>query len=1121
MSGLTRTTLIECPRSQSDEGLANNNQNPSQWTNRTGAGINLNPGDKISVHSSYVSEIGAEAGQIQIKGSDLNVSVEIETTDTIESLFEDILPQKYILSTVKNTKKTISIRDDTLNLVVSPYKTANGEYYAHLPRRWIGDGTTLNWKTYASRDNGTMSGDAGQTANAPYEKNRCKADINPKYWAYRVGAAHSRHRIDGRNDGSRYTIFRRKQTFFDDPSVVSPLVTGQSISGSNVITCAHGSTTKDLLPSMEMTGQYPATGFGGFPVILEILSDTTFKVSVTATATTSTHNQFTFNLSSTISDIFLPPTTKGPYSAAACESFRDPALIGDYVQVRDLLTVKANPGYNSPSDLADQLTQEINERQDFEKYEYPTSDAAGTYIRREPFTFKTETDAYKVHNCATCTNYSKGTHAQFVKLDGSWNKANAYKYLSSYQNIGIKRPELYTSGILVNGQNQNPSDPTDYFAGYSGGKNGLVLSLQTPMSKFEKVFVTAVPWEKENILRFKAFFDSQETYPELFDYTQSNYECNVDETRYVHLNLFDNYNGSANIPALGPGVKREWNFGANIRNASAGDSGLGYDLYDAAVSASQTSFPMFIDYNPSRVDQTENDVGYTDRGKAYFKTDLEEDYDDLAYGFARKVRIVSGIDGAISYVIGFQFTRTGNKIPDHFFHTNASAAAGEPSEVMGLGNRMFGYDFHFTAYGTAAMILYNGNSTDIANSFGSALGSTLWTSDYYFGQATGGKHYKLEPYQFGMYLGAEEPQIKYNEEQGRFQLSDLHTSEKVGNTFDAGFIRPTISPNAPINPDADRPCYKINKRMLLWNYCPEMTPYDDGFVAKSTTSASDNAYISHNVAIDPWSIMDAQSGLFIEDWVVPENLWDESLIGIMGYRYDQFHNPNTQSSRQIRLKATGANAKLNNVNIITTNAIVSEGDIGAYQENTTSGKQITPVLPIPLQPGGTGFTVPGRYITPAITVSPVQSVNITAERLPTKTLRPYYTIRSDIISEPNQVIGGLTSGITMPIVAITNKANPYGDFLNGFQGQETFTNTTNKTITRIRCSIHEPDGSAARCDNNSAVIFRIDQQVNAQLDLVSELMQSKKKSDQLIAEEVEDPELEFQNVKYQAKDLFE
>ena len=129
MNGITRTTLIECPRSQSDEGIAQNNQNPSQWTNRTGNGIILKPGDKISVHSSYVSEIGAEAGQIQIKGSFLNASVEVETTDTKNLLFQDILPQKYTRVEAVNTNKSIDIRDDTLNLVVSPYKCANGEFY--------------------------------------------------------------------------------------------------------------------------------------------------------------------------------------------------------------------------------------------------------------------------------------------------------------------------------------------------------------------------------------------------------------------------------------------------------------------------------------------------------------------------------------------------------------------------------------------------------------------------------------------------------------------------------------------------------------------------------------------------------------------------------------------------------------------------------------------------------------------------------------------------------------------------------------------------------------------------------------------------------------------------------
>ena len=150
--GFTKTTIIECPRSQSDEGIANNNQNPSQWTNRVGNGIHLKPGDKISVHSSYISEIGAEAGQIQIKGQDLNASVEVEITEFTNSLLQEDLPQKYTLQRAENVKKTVEIRDDTFNLVVSPYKCANGEYYAHLPRRYISKGTDNFWVTQHSRD---------------------------------------------------------------------------------------------------------------------------------------------------------------------------------------------------------------------------------------------------------------------------------------------------------------------------------------------------------------------------------------------------------------------------------------------------------------------------------------------------------------------------------------------------------------------------------------------------------------------------------------------------------------------------------------------------------------------------------------------------------------------------------------------------------------------------------------------------------------------------------------------------------------------------------------------------------------------------------------------------------
>ena len=139
-------------------------------------------------------------------------------------------------------------------------------------------------------------------------------------------------------------------------------------------------------------------------------------------------------------------------------------------------------------------------------------------------------------------------------------------------------------------------------------------------------------------------------------------------------------------------------------------------------------------------------------------------------------------------------------------------------------------------------------------------------------------------------------------------------------------------------------CYKINKRPLYTNYSPEIAAYVEGF-SGAVGTASTNVYNSMNANVEPWKIMDAMSGLFIEDWVVPEDSWDESLIGIMGYRYEQFHNPDTTSSRQVRLKASGANADLNNVNVITTNANVDEGDLIEYQMNSVAQSMYQPLNP--------------------------------------------------------------------------------------------------------------------------------------------------------------------------------
>jgi len=1081
MSGYNKTVILDCSRSQSLEAQSYNNQNPAMWHNRLGTGVHLRVGDQITVHSSYISELGCQSGEIQIKGEHIaNASATALITQYEKLLRDETLPAKYGLINASNQEQRIPIRDDTLNLVVSPYKTSNCENYMFLPRKFGVRGIDVDWDTFDQRERATAtpgfgitpSINQGATQNPQRPLAICASDWHEIYQPYVAKPpAAPLAKICQKNDNKRFTLFTRQQTFRGFPSGVTVSITGKAISGSPIIHLKHGSNNEGIINGMIIKSQSPQTAFSTSASVLSSTHNT-ITMSTNSTASTTTHNLFIFQVPSANDDQYLPPTTiNSDYNANECEAMRDPATFGDYVQVRNLISTKVIPGYNSPTDIAIQLTEEINEKKEIETLIFKTENTAGTKSENKAFTSISETDCYKHYHCATATYYQASYFTEWFKTDGSWNVDEAYNYLANYQNIGIKRPEIYVAGCELNSS-----------FGLSTETSGETYQLES-----DEVFMTGEVWVEENLLKYKKLFDAQANYPELFDdYIQNgSFPVSVDSQRFIHMNLFDNASQSSS-----PDVQ----FGANFQRSPKAPQ-FGYDLYNSAVSSSQTSFPLFIDYNINTSNKRQEDVAFTNFGNQIGTAGtMTADYNDLAYGFARKVRRDNPFGGGTTYYIGFQFTRSGNKIPEIFFNANASAA-NRKELGSGLG-RTYGFDRHFTSYGNSAMILYNGN----VNLRGYNRGSDTQKL-YAFGQQDAEKIYYLDEYQFGIYLGADSALFNYDDTQQRFTLESLHTAEKVGNRDDAGF---PSSSAVPVNPNADEDCYKINKRMLNTNFTPEMTPYNNTFnasFAAPSKNASVEAYDSMNTNIAQYTVFDANSGLFIEDWLCPETLWDQSLAGIMGFRYDQFHNPNSTSSRQVRIQAHGSSAELNNVNVITTNADVPQGNLVEESRNIVNSNTFQISNPVAVNGLFHNNVEDYRVITPAITISPAASVKITAQRLPTKTLRPYYTIRSDILLE-NNYIGGKTSGLTLPIVSITNKANPYGDYLNG-NGQITFTNTIDRVLTNIRCSIHEPDGEFARVDLDSAIIFKVDQQMPATLDLVSELLASKARADKKAAAQIE------------------
>ena len=64
----TNLTILDCNRQHSVQALSGNEENTSLFTNELGRGIQLDVGDKVSVQGAYISEIGAGADTIELKG---------------------------------------------------------------------------------------------------------------------------------------------------------------------------------------------------------------------------------------------------------------------------------------------------------------------------------------------------------------------------------------------------------------------------------------------------------------------------------------------------------------------------------------------------------------------------------------------------------------------------------------------------------------------------------------------------------------------------------------------------------------------------------------------------------------------------------------------------------------------------------------------------------------------------------------------------------------------------------------------------------------------------------------------------------------------------------------------
>ena len=196
--GYTDITILEANRLASVEGKSQNDENLALFTNKINNGLKLNIGDSVSVHSCFVSEIGAEGGEIEIKGSqskssrtltynivthtDLNGINEGSETDNTGFISGSLsLPNYYFVNKRETVTKEVFFRDDEINLVINPYKNANGEHYISLPYIFANPAnlTMYNGADYVSTANTYISWNQDRSINASFTGNKLPTPWNP------------------------------------------------------------------------------------------------------------------------------------------------------------------------------------------------------------------------------------------------------------------------------------------------------------------------------------------------------------------------------------------------------------------------------------------------------------------------------------------------------------------------------------------------------------------------------------------------------------------------------------------------------------------------------------------------------------------------------------------------------------------------------------------------------------------------------------------------------------------------------------------------------------------------------------------------------------------------------
>ena len=970
----TQTILLDANRLSSEEYSASNlaNTDPSVFTNKVSSGITLDIGDQISIEGAHIAQRGAGGDTIEMKGRVLGQKEIIYTKFTNSSFVGyNVSATPLLYSPTGFAKQTASNITEVVDMKDNEANIVV-EYFK-----------TSNGENCFSlpRNFGNASGRNASVAG--YNKaGGAHLTLNASYWTVKDGFP-----LGGQS-------FKRDPINYFGPD-----------GGFN-----------EEIGDIKVTTMLSISGAESFEVPKVKMDNSRFTLFKRETSVYSGSAVSAADLKSALN----------PRDGATADVATYP-----YVRFKQKLKLSVKPGYNTPSNIASEITNELQKTEDPQYLISPLSDFGS--ILQESAVNKGITCAnYVSYNSSANKDYFDATLDNHMPVgiggDAPLQTAESVAYSNNYDYVGFKRPDFVEKGRIA----------FPY--------NGYVL--QESIDQVDALTTdirTSIPWSDENLIKIKDFFDSQTLYPELLDggvdaFVRSNY------ANYAGNGDFEGGLQSKDISASFREVSRFIHMDLSFpsQGAKNASQALGDDMYNishtkASANASDiSSSPVFIFYNKNSTNFTASE------------TQLNTSFSKLAYGFGRRYN-----DGGATDMIAFTTEFIGG-IP--------AARIVDDSGNFWLLNTKLGYDYHFNAYGNAAIGFCNGFSP----------------LQYY-----GHQEYLAGKYIRNMYVGANDPLFNFNTVDSRFQFSNLHTAEKTGNFYNSGNPQPakdTLAP--PPSGQGSTDVFFINKQLRYDSWSPDMQPYSDINVSGSVSLSNVQSFIKPNERFQNSTIYDSHSGIVITDMGITEKAWNDSIWGLLGFRYNQF-NPTVVRGAPVG-DILNSNVRYTdfttNVSGLTTNADITSVTAENYNMNVFSINMFKPSMLNSNLDYYNSTTTMGTVKTSASTVFPAISVqqtstSIKATDLPRKIVNGYFLVNSDILDQANYY----QTSNPLQTMAVVGKYNAATDFVNYDGGGPVFTVTKQKVITDIKTQIVDPAGERSLVGDNSGVIYKVIKEIKTDL----------------------------------------